>query len=75
MVIKGFVILDDAGVVGIVPAAQINDAAFLMAMEYIRKHKVLQTVVADPEEDPLDLTLRLQGYVKAWQKNLEKSKN
>lgn len=60
MPLKGYLLQDESGVLGIVPAGAGSDSGAQMAMEYIRKNKVLKTLYADSGEDVIDFVIRVQ---------------
>lgn len=69
--VRGYVILDDSGIVGIVPMSY-NDP--MPAVEYVRKHTVLKTLVKEDKEDMISFKLRLQEEVEKYRKS-KKDKN
>lgn len=66
--LKGYVLQDGSGVLGIVPAGAGSDSGALMAMEYIKKNRVLKTLYADPEEDIIDFIVRVQKEADHYRK-------
>lgn len=66
--LKGFVLQDQSGILGIVPAGAGSLSGAQMAMEYIRKNKVLKTLYANPDEDIIDFVIRVQKEADHYRK-------
>ncbi|MBI2099058.1 hypothetical protein HYT45_01425 [Candidatus Uhrbacteria bacterium] len=71
MVLKGYVLKDDAGVLGIVPAAHADSGGEPQAWDYIRKNRILQTVYAEPDEDLVDFIIRINRLADRWRMRFE----
>lgn len=66
--LKGYVLQDESGVLGIVPAGAESLSGARMAMEYIRKNKVLKVLYAHTDEDIIDFIIRVQKEAGAYRK-------
>lgn len=75
MVIKGYIVQDESGVLHLVPAGQPTEECQEKMMDYIRKNKVLQTVYAEPGEDWIDLAERLRVIAETWRKRAQSRVN
>lgn len=66
--LKGWVLQDESGILGIVPAGQGSDSGEVMAMEYIKKNKVLKVLYANADEDIIDFVIRVQKEADVYRK-------
>lgn len=66
--LKGYVLQDESGILGIVPAGQGSDSGAQMAMEYIRKNKVLKVLYANADEDIINFVIRVQKEADNYRK-------
>lgn len=66
--LKGYVLQDESGILGIVPASQDSTSGAQMAMEYIRKNKVLEVLYAHADEDLIDFVIRVQKEADRYRK-------
>lgn len=73
MVIKGFIVQDESGVLYLVPAGQPTEQGQKMMMDYIRKNRVLQEVYAADGEDWIELSERLRVLAETWKERLRQA--
>lgn len=66
--LKGYVLEDESGILGIVPASQGSTSGEQMAMKYIRKNKVLKVLYANADEDIIDFVVRVQKEANTYRK-------
>lgn len=68
MPLKGYVLRDGAGILGMVPDFQGSEAANSSAWKYIKENKVLKVLYASSDEDIIDFVIRVQKEADIYRK-------
>ncbi len=73
--LQGYVLQDEAGILGVVPDAQPTEEGRKAAMNYVKKNKTLEVLDGLPDEDWIELTERVQKRVRELQEKKRLSTN
>lgn len=73
--IRGYIIKDDAGIIAITPLFEKTILGQQMALDYIRKHTVLEILSMNENEDEIDFKIRLTAKVEYWKERKKQELN